>query len=199
MSTAKARSYRMTKRAEDVAQTRQRIVEATTELHSTVGPARTTVAGIAERAGVTRLTVYRHFPDDEALFAACSAHWFSQQPTVPNPLGWQAFSDPEERLRRGLAELYAFYRHGEQTLTAVYRDWDSIPASHRAGMVANNAALREALVSAYRRPSKRLKALAGHAAAFSTWRSLCRDNGLTDAAAVEAMVAMVRCGSGSVR
>jgi len=70
--------YRIRRRAEQVDQTRQRIVETTAELHGSVGPAATTIAAIADRAGVTRLTVYRHFPDDAALFAACSAHWIAQ-------------------------------------------------------------------------------------------------------------------------
>src|SRR5918999_188498 len=82
--STKSRSYRMSRRAEGVAETRQRIVEATVELHGTVGPAASTIAAIAERAGVTRLTVYRHFPDDEALWAACSGHWLSQQ-DPPDP------------------------------------------------------------------------------------------------------------------
>ena len=70
----------MRARQESVEQTRLRITEATMHLHETLGPAATTVSAIAEEAGVTRLTVYRHFPDDEALFAACSAHWRELHP-----------------------------------------------------------------------------------------------------------------------
>ena len=75
MTQNRTRPYRKHRRAELEQQTRERIVEAAVDLHGSVGPARTTVSGVAERAGVQRATVYRHFPDDESLFAACSAHW----------------------------------------------------------------------------------------------------------------------------
>src|ERR1041385_5391324 len=101
----------MRRRAEQVDQTRQRIVEATVALHGSVGPAATTIAGIAEAAGVTRLTVYRHFPDDDALFTACSAHWLARQ-QPPDPQTWSLIDDPVERLRAGLADLYRFFRAG---------------------------------------------------------------------------------------
>jgi AcrR family transcriptional regulator len=181
----------MTKRLDDVAETRQRIVEATVELHGTVGPARTTIAGIAERAGVTRLTVYRHFPDLDALFAACSAHWYAQQPSTPDPVAWQAILDPTQRLRAGLADLYRFFRNGAPTLTLIYADWDTLPPARQHRTLARNAALRDALVDAFPRPSKRLRAVVGHATAFATWRSLCHDNGLSDKEAVDVMTALV--------
>jgi AcrR family transcriptional regulator len=187
----------MTKRLDDVAETRQRIVEATVELHGTVGPARTTIAGIAERAGVTRLTVYRHFPDVDALFAACSAHWYAQQPSRPDPVAWQAISDPTERLRVGLADLYRFFRNGAPTLTLIYADWDALPPAHQQGMLARNAAMRDALVDAFPRASKRLRAVVGHATAFATWRSLCHDNGLPDKQAVDVMTTLVLAVSAS--
>jgi len=95
-SQQESRPYRMSKRAEQVAYTRLRIVEATVELHGTIGPAGTTVMGIAEQAGVTRATVYRHFPDEDALFRACSAHWRARQdpPTLSSGSGsgWMTFT-----------------------------------------------------------------------------------------------------------
>jgi AcrR family transcriptional regulator len=181
----------MTARLDDIAETRQRIVEATVELHGTIGPARTTIAGIAERAGVTRLTVYRHFPDLDALFAACSAHWYAQQPSKPDPAAWQAISDPAARLRAALADLYRFYRNGAPTLTLIYADWVALPRAHQQGMIARNAALRDVLVDAFPRASERLRAVIGHATAFTTWRSLCHDNGLSDEEAVAVMTALV--------
>ena len=181
----------MTKRLDDVAETRQRIVEATVELHGTVGPARTTIAGIAEQAGVTRLTVYRHFPDLDALFAACSSHWYAQQPSRPDPVAWQAISDPTERLRAGLSDLYRFFRNGAPTLILIYADWDALPPRLQQENLARNAALRDALVDAFPRASKRLRAVVGHATAFATWRSLCHDNGLSDKAAVDVMTALI--------
>src|SRR2546423_4242678 len=104
-----ARKYELKQRADSVSETRQRIVEATVELHTELGPARTTISAIAERAGVQRLTVYRHFPDERALFEACSGHWAAENP-APDPATWAAVDDPEERRRIALIEIYAFYR-----------------------------------------------------------------------------------------
>jgi AcrR family transcriptional regulator len=96
----------MRRRAERADQARQRIVEATVAMHGSVGPAATTIAAIAEKAGVTRLTVYRHFPDDDALFGACSTHWIAQQ-QLPDPGAWSQIGDPAARLRAGLADTEA--------------------------------------------------------------------------------------------
>src|SRR5258708_26025908 len=104
-----ARKYELKERAESLNATRERIVEATVELHDSLGPARTTISAIAERAGVQRLTVYRHFPDERSLFEACSGHWAAHNPP-PDPSTWSALDDPEERLRIALVEIYAFYR-----------------------------------------------------------------------------------------
>jgi AcrR family transcriptional regulator len=183
----------MGKRAEQVDETRQRIVEAAVEVHGTVGPAAASISAIAERAGVTRLTVYRHFPDDAALFAACSAHWMSGQ-TPPDPAAWAAIAEPDERLRIGLADLYRFYRDGQTMLTNIYRDKASLPAAHRAGLDARDDQFREALAVPFggRAPRRRLlRALIGHAVSFWTWRSLCVDHGLSNPQAVHAMAALV--------
>src|SRR3712207_9282767 len=84
-----SREYKKRKRAEDEAQTKLRITEATMNLHETVGPARTTVSAIAEAAGVQRATVYRHFPDEDALVDACSSHWRTLHP-APDPTPWRS-------------------------------------------------------------------------------------------------------------
>ena len=102
------RPYRMTRRAQLEEQTRRRITESTVALHEEVGPAQTSISAIADRAGVRRSTVYRHFPDEASLFAACSAHWRAGNP-APDPTGWPALSDPAERTETALRELYAFY------------------------------------------------------------------------------------------
>ncbi|WP_020523805.1 TetR/AcrR family transcriptional regulator [Catelliglobosispora koreensis] len=181
----------MAKRAEHVEHTRQRIIEAAVHLHGTVGPAATTIAGIAEQAGVTRLTVYRHFADETALFAACSAHWLSQQ-RPPDAQAWQEIAGPEQRLRFGLADLYRFYRDGEPMLRRIYGDIEALPAPHRDGLRSRDVRLRDVLLAPFGQPrNRRLKALAGHAVAFSTWRSLCADNGLSHRDAVEAMVRLI--------
>src|SRR5918999_1011525 len=106
-SVQQPRPYRKNVRARREEETRRRITEATVELHREVGPSNTTISAIAERAGVQRLTVYRHFPDEAALFGACSAHWRAEHP-VPDPRPWAAIGDPEERLRTALGEIYAY-------------------------------------------------------------------------------------------
>src|SRR3954454_16202955 len=102
------RRYELKARAEKAAETRRRITESTVALHQEVGPARTRVAEIARRAGVQRLTVYNHLPDERELFGACSAHFIGQQPP-PDPGAWAAIADPSERLRTALTELHAWY------------------------------------------------------------------------------------------
>jgi AcrR family transcriptional regulator len=183
----------MSRRAEQVDETRQRIVEAAVEVHSTLGPAAGTISAIAERAGVTRLTVYRHFPDETALFAACSAHWLAGQ-IPPDPDAWAAIPDPAERLRTGLTDLYRFYCDGEQMLTNIYRDRAALPEAYRTGLEERDTQLADLLAAPFRgTPTRRrlLRALIGHAAAFWTWRSLCVDQGLAQTQAVPAMVALI--------
>src|SRR4051794_40838666 len=121
------RKYELKARAERQEETRRRITEATVDLHRTVGPARTTIAAIAERAGVQRLTVYRHFPDERSLFAACSAHWLAGDPP-PDPGAWVAMTDPARRLRGALDELYAWYDRQEDMLVNTARDAPALAA-----------------------------------------------------------------------
>lgn len=181
----------MRKRAEDVGRTRQRIVEAAVHLHGTSGPAWTTIAAIAERSGVTRLTVYRHFPDETALFEACSGHWLSRQ-RLPRPEEWGAIENPVERLSAGLADLYRFYRAGERMLTLVIRDAHAVPEPIREARAEMTRQYIEVLSDAWPEAHDPVRrAVIGHAAAFSSWRSLCREQGLTNREAVEVMVTLV--------
>ena len=127
MNENRTRPYRKHRRAELEQQTRERIVEATVDLHGSVGPARTTVSGVAERAGVQRATVYRHFPDEESLFVACSAHWRERNPR-PDLAGWAAVRDPDARLELALRELYAWYGRTEQMIGLLTRDAALVPS-----------------------------------------------------------------------
>ena len=117
------------------------------ELHGTVGPARTSISAIAERAGVRRSTVYRHFPDEAALFDACCSHWAEANP-VPDIGAWAAIEDPDERLRTALDELYAFYRRNEAMLENLHRDEATVPLvkEHFAGYRGYLAAARDVLL-----------------------------------------------------
>jgi AcrR family transcriptional regulator len=179
----------MRKRAEHVDRTRQRIVEAAVHLHGTVGPAATTIAGIAEQAGVTRLTVYRHFPDEMALYLACSSHWMSQQ-DPPEPDAWAQIADPGDRLRAGLADLYRFYRQGAAMLSRTYRDKHALPQQLQRAADNIDRHYRDVLLEPFagnRAQRRRLRAVLGHAVSFGTWQSLCLEHGLSDREAVDAM------------
>jgi AcrR family transcriptional regulator len=188
------RSYEMRERADHIAATRRRIVEAAAYLHGTIGPAGTTISAIAARAKVTRLTVYRHFPDDVAIFSACSQHWAAGQ-TMPDPDAWQRIKEPQDRLRAGLTDLYRFYRDAEVMLSNVRRDADAVPISLRERNAAEDVRRREALLRGFSgargNRRTRLRAVVGHAASFTTWQSLCVAQGLSDREAVAVMTDLV--------
>lgn len=186
------RPYRMTNRAEQVERTRERIIEATVELHGSLGPAYTTVSAIAEAAGVTRLTVYRHFPDTDALFAACTAHWASQQ-RMPDLDAWGELPDPRARLRFALTDLYRFFGEAEPMLMRSARDWDALPEFVKVRNREREQARIEAILSAWppHQQTATRRGLIGHAVAFGTWRSLRVLHQLNPNAAVAAMVRMV--------
>jgi AcrR family transcriptional regulator len=191
-----ARKYELKQRAESLAATRERIVEATVGLHDSLGPARTTISAIAERAGVQRLTVYRHFPDERSLFEACSGHWAARNP-APDPSTWAEVDDPEERLGIALTEIYAFYRSTEGMTGNVLRDMPDSPVMQEvaAPFIAYWQSVRDALDRGWKiRGHKRtlLRAVIGHALEFETWRSLARYEGLSDVVAADAMVSLAR-------
>ena len=194
------RTYTLKRRAARMAETQRRIAAATWELHRTVGPARTTVSAIAKQAGVQRLTVYQHFPDEVSLFRACQAHEFAANPP-PDPATWAVIPHPEARLRGALAELYAYYRRSEAILTNVERDAAALPALQRVVAEGRTGfqetALRILLEGWPDRDERQTlrRAALGHALAFQTWRSLVRDHGLSDDQTVSLMVALVRCGA----
>ena len=197
--TVERRKYEKKRRAELEADTRRRITESAVELHGTVGPARTSISAIAERAGVRRSTVYRHFPDEVALFDACSSHWEAANP-VPDMAPWAAIDDPDERLRTSLDELYAYYRRTEPMMDNLHRDELTVPlvAERFAGYHGYVAAARDLLMRG--RPARgrrrdETRAAIGHALAYTTWKSLAREQGLDDGQAAELMRRLV-AGSG---
>lgn len=192
-----ARKYQLKQRAQRQEETRQRIIEAAVELHTTIGPAQTTLSAIAERAGVERLTLYRHFPDEHALLAACSSHYLVRHP-LPDPTPWRLLADPPARLRRALAEVYAYYRRTEQHMAALQRDAQVLPELREfaAPYLERLGQMRAALVAAWEVPAPKLRLLEaalGHALDFQTWRSLVRQQGLDDEQAMDVLVGMVRC------
>ena len=191
------RKYDMKRRAKRQEETRQRIVEATVELHKTVGMARTTISAIAEKAGVERLTVYRHFPDERALFSACSGHYMAANPP-PDPALWTQVADPEKRLRVALTEVYAYHRRTELMTANFLRDLPVKPVLLEVGApyLQLFERMRYVLATGWGVEDERLALLLaalGHALDFQSWRSLVRQQALDDEQAVELMVKMVRC------
>jgi AcrR family transcriptional regulator len=165
------------------------------DLHRTVGPARTTITAVAQRAGVQRHTVYRHFPTEDDLFAACSGHFFAAHPW-PDPAAWRTVADPAERLTAALDELYAYYERAAGMLTNVLRDAALVAAVERTlapfrAFVGEAARTLGAGWGARGRRRTVVAAAARHAVDFATWRSLAGDGGVRRAHAVELTAAMV--------
>jgi AcrR family transcriptional regulator len=193
--TRPKRKYELKQRATEMAETRRRIAEAAVELHGTLGPARTTLSAVAKRAGVQRHTVYRHFPTEADLFAACSAHYLSEYPW-PDLEPWSSIGDPKQRLARALEELYAYYERTEPMFSNVLRDAELVDAL-RPTLLPLQAFLAEAVeILACGWPSRgpRRRVLAAalrHAVDFQTWRSLAADTAIGRTEAVELVTALV--------
>lgn len=193
------RPYKQKKRAELQQETRRRIIEAAVDLHGTVGPAAASISAIAQAAGVTRPTVYAHFPDLRSLFEACSAHSLGEDPP-PDPTDWAEETDPERRLRRALGDLYPWYRRTRVMTENVLRDAEVLPVLDETlePMRSFLAEATELLASGWTRSKvrgRRVHAAVGHTIDFYAWRSLA-DRGLTDDEAADLMVGMVRVARG---
>ena len=182
-----ARTYTLKKRAEQQAETRQRIVEAAVDLHGSVGPAATTFSMVAERAGVQRHTLYAHFPDERSLLMACSGLATERDPP-PDAAPWRTIGDQHERLRTGLAAIYGWYERNAQLTACVLRDAEHHPIVKEVAELRTGpsfAAYSEVLGA---KLNVRQKAMLNLAVSFHTWRSLVQDSSLKPAAAVKAMV-----------
>ena len=189
-----SRKYELKKRGEDMAATRLRITEAAIALHGSLGPARTTMSAVAERAGVERRTLYRHFPTDADLFEACSSHYFTANPW-PDLDEWRAIRDPRQRLELALDELYAYYERTEPMFSNVLRDAELVDLADES-MGPLRAYLEEGaetLATGRGVRGRRRQLVAGalrHVLAFPTWRSLSA-NGIARSDAVALMTTLV--------
>lgn len=191
----KRRPYKMKRRAELEAQTKQRITESAVALHGTLGPAHTSMKAVAEHAGVPRSTVYRHFADEEALFGACSAHWAMENPP-PDVTRWEKISDPAERLETALDELYPYYRQAGAMLDKLLRDEGTVPMVaklfapyHQLMEMITEILMRGRGLRGKRRD--RTRAAIAHAISFRTWQQLTEEAGLDDGDAAELMRRLV--------
>jgi AcrR family transcriptional regulator len=189
--------YRLKARAERQEATRRQIVDAAVDLHTTLGPAHTTDAAIAERAGVTRVTFYRHFPDELSLFRACMSRGLVRWPP-PDPSTWRRVADPVTRLRLALTELYAYYSVTGPGLAVIARDGPLLPPEVWA-FPSRSDVLRvmpEVLMVGWNVRGRRrtvVEAALRHAVSVGSWQSLVHELGLADAEAVELLVTMVEC------
>jgi AcrR family transcriptional regulator len=192
----KKRKYTLKQRATQQQQTRERIVDAAMALHEELGPAETTISAVAERAGVQRLTVYRHFPSEREMFGACSSKWLGLNPP-PDTSKIQS-AGPAERTRAVLLALYRYYQDTEKMWASVYRDLEKVPALSEpmAGFEGYLSAIRKELLADWAPcKSRQLRATLGHALRFSTWQSLA-GQGLGRAAMADLVCAWVRAAAG---
>jgi AcrR family transcriptional regulator len=189
------RKYELKRRAQEMAETRRRITEAAVALHGTIGPARTTMSAVAERAGVQRHTLYRHFPGESELFGACSGHFFAANP-LPDPGPWRAVGDPRRRLVRALDDLYAYYERTEPMFSNVLRDVELVEAVAPTLAPIHDylAEAVEILAVGWRVRGRRRRVLAAalrHALDFHVWRSLAADATISRAEVIELVGALV--------
>ena len=192
------RRYEKRARAVHEQATRMRIIDAAIDLHGSVGPARASISAIAERAGVRRATVYRHFPDERSLFLGCSGTFAERNP-APDPATWASTPDPAARLKKALDAMYAWYERVEPMLSAVMRDIDAVPTIKeiQEGRLAYLAGIEDGLAAGWGvrgNAAKRLRATLGLALDFLAWRTL-HQRGLSRADAIDVMSAAVRAAS----
>jgi AcrR family transcriptional regulator len=195
------RKYRKQRRADLEEETRLRITVSALVLHGTVGPSRTSISEVARRAGVRRSTVYRHFPDETALFRACSAHWAAQNPR-PDLQVWARIASPNERLEVALIELYGFFHRTERMLDNLFRDETTVPAVRQqfSGFRGYLKQARDVLTAGRGLRGdahRRIQGAIGHAVAFSTWKSLVREQQLSNVEATALMASAVSSAAGA--
>jgi AcrR family transcriptional regulator len=187
-----SRPYTLRRRAESQEATRRRILDATSELHRTTGPARTTISAIAEMAGVQRHTVYRHFPEEIDLFTACGQHFLAMHPP-PNLDDWKRIEDPQKRSRKGLEELYSYFEANQDMIANVLRDSEVVPVG--SGFRGLQAAAASALLpsQAADRRGTRLAAALRLATNFWTWQAFAPNSQLSASQAADLMCRMLSC------
>ena len=185
-----ARSYTLKRRADQQAQTRQRIVEAAIDLHGTVGPAQTSLSMVAEKAGVQRNTLYAHFPDERSLLLACSGTSLERDPP-PDAQAWRGIADRTERLRTGLKAVYDWYGGNAQLLACVLRDAEHYAPVREVSELRYGPVIggwHEVLGEGLSKPQQALLHLA---LSYHSWRALVLEVGLSNAAAADSMVGAI--------
>jgi AcrR family transcriptional regulator len=193
-----AREYKMVKRRDKVEETKRRIAKATYELHSTIGPALTTVALISDRARLPRQTVYRNFANQLEIFRSCIAFGLEMNP-LPDPSRWESIADPGERLQIGLTELYRWFEATEPVMTNSLRDFGAVPESAEAMQPVGEVFGRmyQALSQGWDGPA--VSPVLSLAVDFSTWKKLHREQGMASSAIVDMWLEIIRCRRNSIK
>ena len=182
-----ARTYTLKRRAEQQAETRRRIVEAAVDLHGSVGPARTTLSMIAQRAGVQRHTLYAHFPDERSLYLACSASSLERDP-LPDAALWRKIENARVRLRTGLTAIYGWYERNAELAACVLRDAETHALTRETIALRLGPSMRAYGEALGAKLNAKQRAMLQLALCFFTWRTLTREAGLKQRQAVEVMV-----------
>lgn len=181
-----ARNYTLKRRAESQAETRQRIIDAAVGLHSSVGPAATSISMIAEKAGVQRHTFYAHFPDERSMLMACSAHSLELDP-LPNAEPWEMIDDPRERLMVGLRAVYDWYERNDSLVACVLRDAETHDLVREISALRYGPEIAKWHAVLGARLDQKAHAMLALSLSFHTWRTLRREAGLTQEEAVAEM------------
>ncbi len=191
------RRYTLRRRAESQAETRRRIVQAAVDLHRSVGPARTSISAVAERAGVQRHTVYRHFPEEADLFRSCREHFLGTSPP-PEADRWRSYPPGPRRLRAGLGDLYAYFAQNREMVGNVLRDAELVPVGKGFRRAMERSAA--VLAAGWRvRDRGALRSALVLATDFFVWRALADRGKLPARDAAELMTRMVRAASSPSR
>lgn len=182
----------MVKRRDKVEGTRRRIAKATYELHSTIGPALTTISLVAERSGLPRQTVYRNFATNLDLYRGCIAFGLEQHP-LPDPERWESIADPGERLEVGLTELYQWFEATEPVMTNSVRDFGAVKESAEALQPVGEIFQRMYGTLAEGWDGRGVVPLLALALDFATWKKLRREQAMASSAIVELWRDLIRC------
>jgi len=189
-----ARKYTKSKRADQQGKTRKRIVKAAVALHEKLGPANTSIKAVAEKAGVQRLTVYRHFPNEESLFLACSSDYFKENPP-PDIAQWVGITDAAKRCHAAISAFNLYYRSTADMLDSVYRDINKVESLKRpmAEFEGYLNMISDDLLTALKLRGTRKKQCLitlRHCLKFTTWKSL-KDENLQDKQITKLMMSWI--------
>ena len=186
------RAYNNETRQQQQAQLKTRIAAAAAELHARKGALATSYAEIAEHAGVSVPTVYKHYPDLDLLVRGCSGHVSEQAPPLPvkEILDCPDLPAAAERLVGAIDRLHAYYEPWQ-----VWREQGRIPALAERAQEARERItdLCAAVLAAHGVPGDRreIAALWESLLQFDLWHRLARVHEFSRAAVRRRLVQLL--------